>query len=47
VRIELTLDRRDLEAVAALWQRAAGLDVEGTIEDRYLAYRTELASLSV
>lgn len=37
MRIELTLDCRDLETVAAFWQQAAGLDVEGTIEDRYVA----------
>ena len=37
MRIELTLDCRDLEAMAAVWQQAVGLGVEGTIEDRYVA----------
>jgi predicted enzyme related to lactoylglutathione lyase len=37
VRIEFTLDCLGLEALAAFWQQAVGLDVEGTIEDRYVA----------
>jgi predicted enzyme related to lactoylglutathione lyase len=37
VRVEFTLDCLDLEALAAFWQEAVGLNVEGTIEYRYVA----------
>lgn len=37
MRIEFTLDCCDLQRMAAFWQAAAGFEVEGVIEDRYIA----------
>ena len=37
MRIEFTLDCCDLQRIATFWQSAAGLAVDGVIEDRYVA----------
>jgi predicted enzyme related to lactoylglutathione lyase len=37
MRIEFTLNCCDLQRMAAFWQSAAGLAVDGVIEDRYVA----------
>ena len=37
MRIELTLDCLDLDAVAAFWRAALGYSLEGTIGGRYVA----------
>jgi predicted enzyme related to lactoylglutathione lyase len=36
MRIEFTLDCCDLQRTAAFWQSAAGLTVEGIVEDRFI-----------
>jgi predicted enzyme related to lactoylglutathione lyase len=37
MRIEFTLDCSDLSRTAEFWQAAAGFDVEGVIEGRYVS----------
>jgi predicted enzyme related to lactoylglutathione lyase len=37
MRIELTLDCLDLDAVTAFWRAALGYAAEGTIDERYVA----------
>jgi predicted enzyme related to lactoylglutathione lyase len=37
MRIEFTLDCCDLERTATFWQTAAGLAVDGIVEDRFIA----------
>lgn len=37
MRIEFTLDCCDLQRTAAFWQSAAGLTVDGVVEDRFVA----------
>jgi predicted enzyme related to lactoylglutathione lyase len=47
MRIEFTLDCRDLDGMSAFWQAAAGFDVEGTIEGRYVALEGHGVSLTL
>ena len=47
MRIEFTLDCSDLERTSKFWEEAAGLRVEGRIEDRYISLRGHGVALTL
>jgi len=47
MRIEFTLDCADLDRMASFWSAAAGLDVEASIEGRYVSMSGQGVTLTL